>query len=376
VWTPYDKSKMLRLSLSCYEQKICDELAEEMRSDPEQFHHFKLLYSLSSQTSLAKETTITFESVTSSQMVADLLHKFGDKTEVFLTANDEKKMLTEIATNIRMYTFNDSEIESPDTEIQLYNILKDSMVVYRTMIKETKDKMWDSVFWNEDNYRPDKTATTLNEVINYLDKETQKELANMFQKAERQSIIKENLSSMSNNKTREEEKLRRGNRTIENEIGGSQTAEQKPFIQHNQIEKWELAKNYSDEQNRNISRIQHSYDANSWADVDRISSVISEKMSNDSDSSRRVEILKADVEKLLQESKNHIQWDGDKFVPKPIQLSRINLAKFRDPQLFQDRKVRVRFMNAELSVPIKFVEHAELTVTDEWSDLKDELKGI
>ena len=59
VWTPYDKSKTLRLSLSCYEQKICDELAEEMRSDPEQFHHFKLLYSLSSQTSLTKETTIT-----------------------------------------------------------------------------------------------------------------------------------------------------------------------------------------------------------------------------------------------------------------------------------------------------------------------------
>ena len=99
-------------------------------------------------------------------------------------------------------------------------------------------------------------------------------------------------------------------------------------------------------------------------------------MSNDSDSSRRIEILKADVEKLLQESKNHIQWDEDKFVPKPIQLSRINLAKFRDSQLFQDRKVRVRFMNAELSVPIKFVEHTELTVTDEWSDLKDELKGM
>ena len=98
-------------------------------------------------------------------------------------------------------------------------------------------------------------------------------------------------------------------------------------------------------------------------------------MSNDSDSSRRVEILKEDVEKLLQESKNHIQWDGEKFVPKPIQLSRINLDKFRDPQLFQDRKVRVRFMNAELSVPIKFVEHAELTVTDDWSNLKDEVKG-
>jgi hypothetical protein len=64
VWTNYDKSKTLRLSLSCYDQKICDELANEMRSKPEQFDHLKLLYSLSSQTSQNKQTTISIDSVT------------------------------------------------------------------------------------------------------------------------------------------------------------------------------------------------------------------------------------------------------------------------------------------------------------------------
>jgi hypothetical protein len=58
-----------------------------------------------------------------------------------------------------------------------------------------------------------------------------------------------------------------------------------------------------------------------------------------------------------------------------MQLSRINLAKFRDSQTFQDRNVRVRYTNAELSAPIKIMEHAEMTVTDEWNNLKDELKG-
>jgi hypothetical protein len=82
------------------------------------------------------------------------------------------------------------------------------------------------------------------------------------------------------------------------------------------------------------------------------------------------------VEKLLQESRNHVQWDGEKFVPKPMQLSRINLGKFRDSQTFQDRNVRVRYTNAELSAPIKIMEHAELTVTDEWNNLKEELKGF
>ena len=146
VWTTYDKSKILRLSLSCFEQKICDELAKEMLSDPEHFDHFKLLYSLSSQTSQTKQTTINIESVTSGQMISNLLQKFGDKKEVFLTANDEKKMLTETATNIRMDTFDDSEVGSPDTESQIYNILKELLVTSKEIIKDQSDKMWDSVF--------------------------------------------------------------------------------------------------------------------------------------------------------------------------------------------------------------------------------------
>jgi hypothetical protein len=109
--------------------------------------------------------------------------------------------------------------------------------------------------------------------------------------------------------------------------------------------------------------------------VDRISLKISEKIANDSDSSRQVEVLKEDVLMLLQESRDHVQWDGEKFVPKPVKLSRINLGNFRDSQSFQDRNVRVRYTNAELSAPLKFVEHAELTVINEWDNLKEELKG-
>jgi hypothetical protein len=357
VWKNYDKGKTLWFSLSCYDQKICDELANEMRSNPKHLNHLKLLYSLSSQTSQTKHTTISIDSVTSGQLVSNLLQKFGDKKEIFLTANDEKKMLTETATNIRMETFDDSEVGSPDTEFQISNILKDLLVTSKTTIREQSDKMWDSVFWNEENYRPDKTTKTLNEIFNKLDTETQKKLADMFQKMEKQSVILEKLTSSSKETTRREEQHRNVNFN----------------------EKWKLAKNNSDEENKNLEskeRIQHNFNSNSWADVGRFSSIISEKSSNDPVSSSQVEITKEDVEILLQESRNHVQWDGEKFVPKPMQLSKINLAKFRDSQSFQDRNIRVRYTTAELSAPIKIMEHAGLTVTDEWNNLKDELKGF
>jgi hypothetical protein len=144
-------------------------------------------------------------------------------------------------------------------------------------------------------------------------------------------------------------------------------------------EKSENAKKSSDEHDRkfeNKEKIQHNFDSNSWADMDRISSTISGKMANDSDRSRRVEISKEEIAKLLKESKDHVQWDGEKFVPKPMQQSRINLGKFRDSQSFQNKNVGVRYTTAELSAPIKFLEHTELTVTDEWNNLKGELKGL
>jgi hypothetical protein len=306
VWTNYDKSKTLRLSLSCSEQKICDELANEMRSNPEQFDHFKLLYSLSSQTSQTKQATITIDSVTSGTLVSTLLQKFEDKKEIFLTANDEKKMLSETATNIRMDTFDDSEIASPETESDILITLKDMLVTSKITIKVEDDKKWDSVFWNDDNYRPDKSTKTLNAIINKMDTETKRKLTDMFPKT-----------------------------------GNS--------------------------------------DPTSWADVGRISSVISKKMATDSDSNGQLLIVKEDAEKLLQESKNYVQWNGEKFVPKPIQLSRINLDKFRDQQSFQNKNVRVRYTTAELSAPIKIMEQAaEFPVTDtaEQKNLKDQLKGL
>jgi hypothetical protein len=85
---------------------------------------------------------------------------------------------------------------------------------------------------------------------------------------------------------------------------------------------------------------------------------------------------KEDLEKFYQESKDHVEWNGEKFVPKPLQLGRINLVQLRDTQSLQDHKVSVRYSTAVLSTPINFVQNVELTVTDEWQNLKEELNHL
>jgi hypothetical protein len=70
-------------------------------------------------------------------MVSDLLQKYGSETnEVFLTASDEKRMLTETVTNIRLDTFDETEVGSSNSEAQIYNMLKEMLISSKVTIKE------------------------------------------------------------------------------------------------------------------------------------------------------------------------------------------------------------------------------------------------
>jgi hypothetical protein len=299
-WLPYQLHKSLQFTLSCLTQKDCDQLAADMRINPQQFDHFKLLFSLTSQTSQTKQTVIRIDNVVSGQMVSDLLQRFDQNVQhAFLTAKDEKRLLTETKTNVFLETFEDSDVISPNSELQVYNLLKNFLISSRAVIKEQSDKMWDSVFWNEDNYRPDKTIKTLNEIFKKLDTESQKNMAETYEK---------------NNEI----------------IGGGEA---------------KFLGLFSGKANFNKEFFHYGLTS------------------------------KEDLEKFYQESKDHVEWDGEKFVPKPLQLGRINLAQLRDAQSLQDRKLNVRYSIAVLSIPINFVQNAELTVTDEWQNIKEELKG-
>ena len=299
-WLPYQLDKSLQLTLSCFHKRDCNQLAAAMRTKPQQFNDFKLLFSLSSQTSQTKETVIRIDNIVSGQMMAQMLQQFNESTkEALLTSSDEKKLLTESMTNVLVDTFDDSDVVSQNSESQVYKILESLLVSSRTIIKDQSDKMWDSVFWNEDNYRPDKTTKTLNDIYRKLDKEDQKKLINTFQ----------NTNS------------------FEYGAGGSVVG---------------------------IG----SFETRFKTELSRHGSTTNE-----------------DINKLFQESKDHGEWDGEKFVPKPLKLSRINLSKLRDTQSLQDREVNVKYSTAVLSMPIHFVENSHLTVTDEWQDLKDELKS-
>ena len=84
----------------------------------------------------------------------------------------------ESSTNVLLDTFDDSkEIIASNSEAKILKFLQDFLTSSRTTIdKQSNSRKWYSVFWNDDNYRPDKTAKTVNELYKKQDKGTQKKM--------------------------------------------------------------------------------------------------------------------------------------------------------------------------------------------------------
>jgi len=298
-WTPYQLKMELEFALFCYEKNECDALAENMRKAPGQFSNLKLYFSLSAQTTQRRETVIRIQNIVTGEMATKLDQKFSNVNDTLLTAADEKRLLTESSTNVLIDSFDDMDVVSPSTEAQIYNLLQELLVSSRTTIKDESDKMWDSVFWNEDNFRPDKTTNTFNEIYSKLDKETQTKMRDEFS----------NESST--------------------EFSASVSA----------------------------------------AILGSLSTSMKEEIKRSGMSERDY------LDKLFQESKSTVQWEGEKFTPKSMALSRINLNTLRNAEELHDRSVRVSYSTAVLPVAVNIQPYMDQNSTNQLFEIQRQLNG-
>ncbi len=83
-----------------------------------------------------------------------------------------------------------------------------------------------------------------------------------------------------------------------------------------------------------------------------------------------------EIDKLYEESKDSVEWEGEKFTPKSMSLSRINMNNLRNTQTLEDRSVRVSYSTAVLSVALNFKSHSSQPSRDQLFYLESQLKGI
>ena len=83
-----------------------------------------------------------------------------------------------------------------------------------------------------------------------------------------------------------------------------------------------------------------------------------------------------DIDRLYVETKDTVEWQGGKFTPKSMSLSRINMNTLRDTQTLEDRSVRVSYSTAILSVALNFRPYSDEPSMDQLFFLQSQIKGI
>ncbi|OQV17423.1 hypothetical protein BV898_08526 [Hypsibius exemplaris] len=185
-------------------------------------------------------------------------------------------------------------------------------------------EMWNSVFWNDDNARPAVTTKALNEVYNKNDTK--------LQEAMKRAMDGSNSGA------------------ITSEVG----------VKTTNIDEKSSSSNRSS--------------LNSNAKTDNMSQSNShlKSMSKMDDQAR--------LNSLLREGREVSQWDGEKFVTKPMQLTRINLATFCGTTIIATIQMRVARTTSELrtkiNVPEKLLKENESLANQRWSKTLSALLSI
>ena len=69
----------------------------------------------------------------------------------------------------------------------------------------------------------------------------------------------------------------------------------------------------------------------------------------------------------LMDNKNHIELDGKRFVPKSMDLVRINVGKIRSRQVFNDLRTKASYIVASICLPVN--------VAPQGQSIYDKMKG-
>ena len=267
-WIYYQQcQQFIKFKLICDSEPTAKNLAKHMRQHPQEFSDLLVVFGIEAQTVRKVETVINIENIVSGNLSTKLLQTFPEAEEVYLKADDANELLTESATRVMIQTFSNQVdgIISPQKDI--FDLLKNLLITSNEVIMSENDQRWKLVFWNEENYRPDKVTKMLNASRLKNTEETKKTKDNNFEKTNKTDI------------------------KAEMEVAPLQLVKGKG----------EFATD------RSFKTDQKEFACN----------------------------------KLLIDSEKHVMLEGEKYVPKPLTVSKINLAKLKDKKTLTDRRINV-----------------------------------
>ena len=376
-WVPYRRQKSMTFKLTYDSERECQDAKKRARSNPQDFDHLGLAFNAATRTRIAK---ISIDSIRQGSLFSKLDQKFPNADSVLLTADNTNRLLSESTTRAIVQIFDDSEKPNPSSEARIYDILEEMLLDSKETIKEQSSKQWSSVYYRNENYRPDHVTQAISDIYRRSDKEGQIMISSLFSNSTSSNIdaalelAKYRLSSNANSEAESFSKSGRTSDTFSNSRSDS-SSRRKQSQSHNKDEKRnnsDTSVNYgaggfgfgfSDERNEDSSSrgmsesqekaLEEIKSLSRQRDRSDVSNdQLAEKLARASAKSEEEEKKFHEIFKLLLEGKERVEWQGSKFQPKPLTLSRINLAKVRARDSIGSSDVKLTYSKATLTSSI------------------------
>ena len=166
----------------------CRELQDHTRSNPQDSHHFRLMFNVAATNSRSRIALISVHSIRKGSLFGKLEQKFPNADSVLLTAEDANRLLSESTAKVKVDIFDDTEVPNPSSEARIYEMLDQLLIDSRETIKEQSSQLWSSVFYENENYRPDQVTQTVSDIYRRSDKEAQRMLSSLFSNSKSSNI--------------------------------------------------------------------------------------------------------------------------------------------------------------------------------------------
>jgi len=158
-----------RFRVAAENNASCQLLANTIQTTPDQFaDSLQLQFTVSAAKIDSKLVTVKSDHVVSSQLAAALKNlPSTDGPNRYLTSSDYNRMLWQIANEVVASEVTSGDYVDADDELSLKDVIAQMFDTQKQNTAQFDDKMWNSVFWDPMDERPDKITNELNKYIKF-----------------------------------------------------------------------------------------------------------------------------------------------------------------------------------------------------------------
>ncbi|XP_055354927.1 uncharacterized protein LOC129600446 [Paramacrobiotus metropolitanus] len=167
----------------CATKNLCLDLRDDIQNSPRHFAADLVMYfNLQSKSSSARRLTVNVEHVRSGKLFTEMRTRFTGTTDVYLNGDDAKQLTSEIATNLagggdlRRRVCRSAEFP------KLMQLIETALEMTTESTKNFDARQWGSVFWKDENARPDKVTYRLNDAYSKLSTESKLLIKEAYEK--------------------------------------------------------------------------------------------------------------------------------------------------------------------------------------------------